>query len=132
MPSRRDAVAATVDRVLEAVAPAGLDEDRLTDLAVAVAEALSNAAVHGHALDARRSVRVAVSARPGCAVVEVADSGRGFDADALSDPTQPGRELVPGGRGVFLMRRLVDEVDYNASGNIVRLTVRQPRDGHGR
>ena len=54
MASRRDAVAPTVDRILEAVAPAGLDEDRLTDLAVALAEALSNAAVHGHRLDPKR------------------------------------------------------------------------------
>jgi len=40
MPSRRDAVAPTIDRILAAVAPAGLDGDRLTDLAVALAEAL--------------------------------------------------------------------------------------------
>jgi serine/threonine-protein kinase RsbW len=131
MASRRDAVAPAVDRVLEAVAPAKLDEDRLTDLAVAVAEALSNAAVHGHGLDSRRTVRVAVATSPGCAVVEVSDSGGGFDSGAVSDPTDPSRHLIPRGRGIFLMRRLVDEVAYNAAGNTVRLTVRQSPDGDG-
>jgi len=131
MPSRRDAVAPAVERVLEAVAAAKLDGDRLTDLAVAVSEALSNAAVHGNALDTRRVVRVAVAVSPGCAVIEVSDSGGGFDEEAVSDPTQPEHHLVPRGRGIFLMRRLVDEVAYNAAGNTVRLTVRQARDGDG-
>lgn len=131
MASRRDAVAPTVDRILEAVAPAGLDEDRLTDLAVALAEALSNAAVHGHRLDPKRHVAIVLAVSKGCVVVEVSDSGIGFDAHAVSDPTSPERQLAPGGRGIFLMRRLVDEVSYNASGNTVRLTVRQPPNGGG-
>jgi serine/threonine-protein kinase RsbW len=131
MPSQRTAVAPTIDRILEAVAPAGLDDDRLTDLAVALAEALSNAAVHGHRLDPKRRVGVAVAVSPGCVVVEVADSGVGFDARRVSDPTDPERQLAPGGRGIFLMRRLVDEITYNASGNTVRLTVRQRRNGDG-
>ena len=131
MASRRDAVAPTVDRILEAVAPAGLDEDRLTDLAVALAEALSNAAVHGHRLDPKRRVAIVLLVSAGCVVVEVSDSGIGFDAHAVHDPTSPERQLAPGGRGIFLMRRLVDEVSYNASGNTVRLTVRQPPNGGG-
>jgi serine/threonine-protein kinase RsbW len=131
MASRRDAVAPTVDRILEAVAPAGLDEDRLTDLAVALAEALSNAAVHGHRLDPKRRVAIVLSVSPGCVVVEVSDSGSGFDARGVSDPTSPERQLAPGGRGIFLMRRLVDEVSYNPPGNTVRLTVRQSASGGG-
>lgn len=115
-----------VDRILVAVAPAGLDGDRLTDLAVALAEALSNAAVHGHRLDPHRTVGVAVSVSPGCVVVEVSDSGHGFDSLGVSDPLAPERQLATGGRGIFLMRQLVDEVSYNAAGNSVRLTVRQP------
>jgi len=131
MASRRDAVAPTVDRILEAVAPAGLDEDRLTDLAVALAEALPNAAVHGHRLDPKRRVAIVLLVSAGCVVVEVSDSGVGFDARGVHDPTLPERQLATGGRGIFLMRRLVDEVSYNASGNTVRLTVRQTPNGGG-
>ena len=125
MPSVRAAVAPTVERVLEAVGPAGLTQERLDSLAVAVAEALSNAAVHGHKLDARRQVQILVEVVPGRrATVEVKDAGAGFDSAAVHDPTDPDRVLVPGGRGVFLMRRLVDELEYNAAGNAVRLTMK--------
>ncbi len=117
-----------VDRVLAAVVPASLDEEQRDDLAVALAEALSNAAVHGNRLSAKTRVRVAVAVTPGhCAVIDVADSGDGFDLNSVSDPTDATRLLVPGGRGVFLMRRLVDEVEYNGSGSRVRLTMRTRR-----
>lgn len=128
MPSRRDAVAPTVERILRAAVGAGLNAEQRANLAVASAEALSNAAVHGNRLEPSRPVRVMVMVRRyTCAVVEVSDSGPGFDVGALTDPTDPGRLLSPGGRGVFLMRRLVDGVEYNRQGNRVRLTVRRQR-----
>jgi serine/threonine-protein kinase RsbW len=69
--------------------------------------------------------------RLSCAIVEVTDSGPGFDIAGLTDPTDPGHLLTPGGRGVFLMRRLVDGVEYNRQGNRVRLTVRRHARGRG-
>jgi len=128
MPSRRDAVAPAVERILRAAVGAGLNAEQRANLAVASAEALSNAAVHGNRLEPSRPVRVMVLVqRYSCAVVEVTDSGSGFDVGGLTDPTDPGRLLSPGGRGVFLMRRLVDGVEYNRQGNRVRLTVRRQR-----
>jgi serine/threonine-protein kinase RsbW len=128
MPSRRDAVAPAVERIMRATVGAGLSAEQRDNLAVASAEALSNAAVHGNRLEPARAVRVLVAVERTCAVVEVTDSGPGFDVEQVSDPTDPGRLLAPGGRGVFLMRRLVDGVEYNRQGNRVRLTVRrQPR-----
>jgi serine/threonine-protein kinase RsbW len=124
MASRREAVAPTVDRVLAAARPAGLSVEQRDNLAVAVAEALSNAAVHGNRLHPQRHVRVVVAVTPKeCVVVEVSDLGPGFDSTQIGDPTHPARVLMPGGRGIFLMRQLVDRVEYNAAGNRVRLTV---------
>jgi serine/threonine-protein kinase RsbW len=124
MASRREAVAPTVERILAAVEPALLKPEQQDDLAVAVAEALSNAAVHGNGLGSPKPVRVLVAVEPGrCVVVEVTDSGAGFDQHGVIDPTHPERVLVPGGRGVFLMRRLVDRLEYNRVGNSVRLMV---------
>ena len=128
MPSRREAVAPTVERIIRATAGAGLSAEQRENLAVASAEALSNAAVHGNRLEPERPVRVLVAVERGsCAVVEVTDSGPGFDLEQLDDPTDPGHLLVPRGRGVFLMRKLVDGVEYNRQGNRVRLTVRRQR-----
>src|SRR4030095_8216832 len=107
---------------------ARLSHDQVQDLAVAVAEALSNAAVHGHALQPRARVQVEGEVRPGKqAVIEVKDSGRGFDFAALSDPTDPSHILLPGGRGVFLMRRLVDQLEFSACGSRVRLLMEGAR-----
>jgi serine/threonine-protein kinase RsbW len=126
MASRRDAVAPTIERILEAVLPVEFSAEQRDDLAVAVAEALSNAAVHGNRLNPRARVSVVVEVDPRRqAAIEVKDSGSGFDANGLEDPTHDDRILVPGGRGVFLMRRLVDEVEYSGPGNRVRLVKRR-------
>jgi serine/threonine-protein kinase RsbW len=124
MPSARTAVAPMIERVLAAVSDAGLSQEQQDNLAVAVAEALSNAALHGNKLAQGRVVRVTVEVPAGGgAVVEVTDSGVGFDSAKVSDPTDPSRVLMPGGRGVFLMKRLVDHLEYNPAGNTVRLTM---------
>ena len=128
MASKRSAVAPMIERVLHAVRNGGLDQEQQDNLAVAVAEALSNAALHGNKLAPRRVVRVTIEVPPGGgAVVEVTDSGRGFDSAKVSDPTDPARVLMPGGRGVFLMKRLVDRLEYNPTGNTVRMTMNAPR-----
>jgi serine/threonine-protein kinase RsbW len=129
MASRREAIAGTVERILTAVEPARLSHDQRESFAVALAEALSNAAVHGNRLRPGTSVQVKVEVAPGRrAVVVVTDSGHGFDSTCLCDPTDPLHLLSPGGRGVYLMRQLVDHVEYNEAGNEVRLTM----DRHGK
>ena len=55
--------------------------------------------------------------------MEVKDAGPGFDHTTTSDPTDTRNLLVPGGRGVFLMRRLVDRLEFLPPGNRVRLVV---------
>ena len=60
MPSRRSAIAPTVERILAAIEDAGLDSDRRADLAVATGEALSNAAVHGNRLRSGSQVLITV------------------------------------------------------------------------
>lgn len=126
MASRREAVGPMVDRILDLTDPVGFAPGQRDDLAVALAEALSNAAVHGNRLRPRSYVSVVVEVVPRRhAVVEVKDGGAGFDASGLSDPTDAERILSPGGRGVFLMRQLVDAVEFEGGGNRVRLTKRR-------
>jgi serine/threonine-protein kinase RsbW len=133
MRSERRVIPAMVERILGAVRPVGLPSDRLNDLAVALSEALSNAAIHGNGMNPDKKVVVTVSVVPReRAVIEVKDEGHGFDAGELSDPTSdPARIIATSGRGVFLMRRLVDRVDYEEGGTRVRLTVKRTRAGGG-
>jgi serine/threonine-protein kinase RsbW len=128
MPSRREAIAPTVDRILDAVKEAGLPRERRLDLAVAVTEALSNAAVHGNKLRPGSQVAITVTVIRGQqATVSVKDSGAGFDHSTLVDPTDAPNLLAPSGRGIFLMRRLVDRLEIEPPGNGVRLTMRKRR-----
>jgi serine/threonine-protein kinase RsbW len=128
MRSRREAVAPAVERILAAVEAAGFDREQRQDLSVALSEALSNAAFHGNGLRHRSQVRITVTLTPReGASVEVEDSGNGFDPGSVEDPTDPARVLAPRGRGIFLMRSLVDEVEFSPPGNRVRLTMRTRR-----
>jgi serine/threonine-protein kinase RsbW len=124
MASRREEIAPAVEKILDLAEPAELDRERRQDLAVAVAEALANAAVHGNHLRPETLVEIRVEVLPHEQVaVTVTDKGGGFDTATLADPTAVPNLLVPRGRGVFLMQRLVDRVEFNPRGNSVRLTL---------
>lgn len=96
---------------------------------VALTEALSNAILRGNAEDASKSVRVRADVDAVRLVCEVRDEGPGFDLEACTeDPTTPENLLREDGRGLFLMRRLMDEVvRFSDGGNVVRLVLHRAR-----
>jgi serine/threonine-protein kinase RsbW len=90
---------------------------------VALTEALSNAILRGNAEDLSKSVRIRAAVDAHALVVEVEDDGLGFDLDACTlDPTTVENLGREDGRGLFLMRRLMDHVEqFRGSGNVVRM-----------
>lgn len=93
---------------------------------VALTEALSNAILRGNRGIRDKHVRVRAVVSDHALVLEVADEGTGFDLDACTiDPTRPGNLEREDGRGLFLMRSLMDRVErYEADArNVVRLTL---------
>jgi serine/threonine-protein kinase RsbW len=95
---------------------------------VALTEALSNAILRGNRDDPNKSVHVMVRVEPERLVIEVRDEGTGFDLDECTvDPTLPQNVSREDGRGLFLMRKLMDAVErFDAGrGNTVRLTLRR-------
>ena len=99
---------------------------------VALAEALANAILYGNAEAPDTRVQVRAQVDREALVVEIADEGRGFDLDACTqDPTTAEHLEDEGGRGLFLMRRLMDRVERFARtqgpdhANVVRLTLRR-------
>lgn len=94
---------------------------------VALTEALSNAILYGNHEDLATAVRVTASLHEGTLVLEVYDQGPGFDLEAsTNDPTRLENLLREDGRGLFLMRKLMDTVEQISNGhNMVRLTLRR-------
>jgi serine/threonine-protein kinase RsbW len=94
---------------------------------VALTEALSNAILRGNNEDRDKHVRVRARLDYTTIVLEVADEGEGFDLDDCTiDPTTGENVLREDGRGLFLMRRLMDRVErFSDHGNVVRLTLRR-------
>jgi len=92
---------------------------------LALEEALVNAIRHGNALDAAKEVHVQCRMSDDLMQIEVADQGNGFDPAGLPDPTDHAHRETPSGRGVLLMRRFMDRVEFNEKGNVVLLEKRR-------
>lgn len=91
---------------------------------VGLTEALSNAMLYGNSRDPSKSVLVEIAFQLGRIQARVTDQGPGFDPKAVPDPTNPENLTKPCGRGLFLMRKLLDEVWYNDQGNQVTLVLK--------
>ncbi|MBI4262777.1 MAG: ATP-binding protein [Acidobacteria bacterium] len=93
---------------------AGLDDEALHWVGVAVRESVINAIKHGNANDARKRVHVEFTplnedTPPGLAI-RVRDEGEGFDPSTLPDCLAPENLLKSSGRGIFLIRSFMDEM----------------------
>ena len=98
----------------------------MLNLAVALSEALSNAILRGNNDDPEKHVHVMARVDKVRVVIEVTDEGSGFDLDQCTlDPTTPDNVDREDGRGLFLMRQLMDRVERfdGERGNVVRLTL---------
>jgi serine/threonine-protein kinase RsbW len=113
-----------VDRVtLRCTKRAGLDAAVSNDVAIAVIEAVTNAVVHGNKLSGDKNVRVKYEWRPGAITVCVHDEGAGFDLSIVPDPTDPGFCMRCSGRGIYIMRQVMDSVAFDMShGTTVTMT----------
>ena len=94
---------------------------------VALAEAISNAILRGNGDAAHKHVRIKAVVHDHSIVFDVVDEGPGFDLGAdRPDPTSPDNLENEDGRGLFLMRRLMDNVErFQKGGNVVRLTLKR-------
>lgn len=99
-----------------------LDDDIYGNIMIAVTEAVNNAIKHGNASDKTKNVHLSLSLDESMIRFVVKDEGIGFDYQNLPDPTAPENLEKPGGRGIFLMKHLSDEVDFKEAGRIVELS----------
>ena len=94
-------------------------------LRVAVAEALANAIVAGNGEDRNKSVLVRAELLADTIRIHVTDEGAGFDPASIQEPLLPDDLERPNGRGLYLIRNLVDHVQFNPQGNSICMTLRR-------
>ena len=88
---------------------------------IAVTEAVNNAIKHGNAGNSSKNVALSLSMDENIIRFRIEDEGQGFDFHNLPDPTSPENLEKPGGRGIFLMKHLSDEVYFIEGGKVVEL-----------
>jgi serine/threonine-protein kinase RsbW len=99
-----------------------LNDDIYGNIMIAVTEAVNNAIKHGNKDNSSKNVSISLSLEEGVIKFKVQDEGIGFDFHKLPDPTLPENISRPGGRGIFLMKHLSDEVDFKENGKVVELS----------
>jgi len=103
----------------------GVADQEAIDILVALQEALVNAVLHGCKNDASQVVRCSVEVNPEAITIVVKDPGEGFETAAVTDVSDDGVNLTSHGRGIFLMRGLMDEVTYSHGGSELTLKKRR-------
>jgi serine/threonine-protein kinase RsbW len=95
-------------------------------LKVVLSEALSNAIMRGNREDSAKWVDVRAELGPDAIRLEVTDEGPGFDPTAVPEPIRPEQLDEANGRGLYLIRKLVDAVQFNEQGNSICMILRRP------
>jgi serine/threonine-protein kinase RsbW len=122
MPAHSEAIADVVDAISEILARLEIPEQKQLEVALAVQEALANAVVHGCGNDPSKQVRCQMKSDPlGRIVITVTDPGPGFSPDLISDPKHGENLHADHGRGVYLIRELMDEVQFERGANEIRM-----------
>ena len=99
-----------------------LNDDIYGNIMIAVTEAVNNAIKHGNSGNKAKNVYISLFLDESLIKFVVKDEGTGFNYESLPDPTAPENLEKPGGRGIFLMKHLSDEVEFKDNGRVVELS----------
>jgi serine/threonine-protein kinase RsbW len=108
---------ARVEKVTEKIANhMHFTDEEKDSLAIAVTEIVGNAIVHGNKRDKKKKVTVDFEYKNKTIVVTIQDEGEGFDVAEIANPLEPENLLKESGRGIFIVRALMDTVEFRNTG----------------
>jgi serine/threonine-protein kinase RsbW len=93
----------------------GFNEEEVMQIAMAVREAAVNAVLHGNAYDPEKKVALEFERTTHDLVITIRDQGKGWDPASIPDPLAPENLLKTSGRGIFLIRSFMDNVEIHPS-----------------
>lgn len=122
LPSEVTAISPSVDKLMLLIKQCRCAPGNEIDVEIALREAVENAVIHGNHEDPRKHVHIRCRCEAEVEVsIVVRDEGQGFDTNALPDPTAPGAIESSHGRGIYLIKALMDDVHFEDGGAIVRM-----------
>lgn len=121
-PAKAENIAIAEKMIDEVCKENDVHESLYGNILIALTEAVNNAIHHGNRLDPHKSVKLSYEVREKDIVFLITDEGPGFDHENLPDPTDPENIEKPHGRGVFLMKALAEEVEFEDNGSSVVMT----------
>jgi serine/threonine-protein kinase RsbW len=116
LPSNKSSVRSLEPILAEIRKIHNIDENKFYNVMIAVTEAVNNAIIHGNKLCKEKEVLFNIEADHNKIIITVQDEGEGFDPNTVDDCLVPENLLKDGGRGVFLIRELMDEVEFLDTG----------------
>ncbi len=90
-----------------------LPDEKLTNVLLAVTEATTNAIIHANKCNKNKKVTIDALVENSKLIIKIKDEGEGFDPSSIPDPTEPENLLKDSGRGIYLMRVYMDDLQYN-------------------
>jgi serine/threonine-protein kinase RsbW len=112
-----------VEKVIDEIsAELKLAKEAYGKIMVSALEAVNNAIIHGNGSNEEKSVKILIKIEEKIMTISVEDEGEGFIPAGIPDPTKPENIENLRGRGVFLMSKLADNIQFNKKGNLVIMT----------
>jgi len=122
LPSKVAAISPFTEQLMRFILNFRIADRSEIDIEMAVLEALANAVIHGNGDSSGKSVYVTCRCyMDGEVAITVRDEGKGFDSSTVPDPTFLENLLFTHGRGIFLMKTLMDEVSFEEGGAVVMM-----------
>jgi serine/threonine-protein kinase RsbW len=113
----------TVEKMVDEIATENkLGSEIYGNILIATLEAANNAILHGNKLDNNKEVNIKFVLNKEELHIYVQDEGEGFDYQNIPDPTAPENIENINGRGIFLMEKLSDNIEFTENGSSVELT----------
>jgi len=99
----------------------GIKEDILFDVRLCLEEAVINAIKHGNKEDKKKQVYINVGLTNHAIKISVKDQGKGFDYKDIASPVKEKNIKKPSGRGIFLIKKLMDRVEFSDGGSKIKM-----------
>ena len=114
-------IPAFVNDLLKRLEPLGVDRKNIFDIRLSLEEALINAVKHGNRLDKNKGVFLKIDVSPQLLEIEIKDEGRGFDHKNIPSPTDEKNIDKSSGRGIFLIKKFMDKVEFLDGGTKIKM-----------